>query len=167
MIVDKEIIKLKKKVTLHYPNNHIDIKVKSTFQANKIIKKLLTKESNTKTVDYEISKTNKCAISLTGITSVVLLEDEAFKEPHFNLKLSFEDSSIIEVPIWGEKRARNSYYYFKEFMEKEPDNGFHRIWQTDKRGVTYIKLSSKLQNIQLQETAPVRLEKINEQSTSI
>jgi hypothetical protein len=103
-------------------------------------------------LEYDISKTNKVCISikdLQAVTPVINLNE--FPDPPYRLELAFKNGNRFEVNIWGEKRARNSYYLFQDQMKSPILGQFFKIPQTNKKHFSVIRIQAELQFVKLHE----------------
>jgi len=142
-----------KSLVLHYPSFQQNIDLKTTFQVNKLYNTLTGDFGNYDDfLEYDLDKTNKVCISLKDLNAVTPCLDYVDSESlPFILELTFKNGVNFKVKIWGEKRARNSYYLFQDQMKKPDLNHFYKIPQTNKKQFSVIRIQDELQFVKLHE----------------
>jgi hypothetical protein len=135
-----------KSLTLHYPNFTQKIELKTSFQVNRIAKSLIQGLTSS-LLEFENGKCNKVSIKLLGVRAVISNVWEVGNP--YVLKVVFEDGSEFNVPIWGEKRARNYYYAIQELLNKKADGKFFKILQTNKKDFSLISFYEGIRFVKL------------------
>lgn len=139
-----------KSLLLFYPSNNQTIQLKTAFQVNKLAKILMDGSPVFSNVlEFDLEKCNKISLNLEGILAVLSLTKQ-LGHPYI-LEIAFKDGRSYNIPIWGEKRARNSYYFFREKMHVAPDQKFYKVLQTNEKDFSLVKFSDSLQIVKLHD----------------
>ena len=145
-------------IYLTYPNDTRSINLESAYQYNRLTNVLTDAIGNhSDYLEYDLGKCNKIIFTLKDLVAVICGYPVDYVHDKENdiylLDLVFKSRKEFQIPIWGEKRARNAYYNFSQLFKEEPNQNFIKIMQTNRRDYSLIKFYEPIQLVHLTETS--------------
>lgn len=148
-------------IYLTYPNDTRSINLESSFQYNRLTNVLTDAIGNhSNYLEYDLGKCNKITFNVSELIAVLCgfpHDYEHDKEDDiYMLDIVFKSRKEFQIPIWGEKRARNAYYELSKLMKEPPSQTFIKVMQNNRRDYSLVKFYEPIQLVHLTETVEVK-----------